>query len=284
MNRHIIVGTDGSPAATDAVRWAATEAARTGRPLHIVHVSGVWAYDLPTRNALSTIEELRHHEGAILAEAARVARKEADVEVTTAVVWGKVNIALQRASAKADLLVVGTHGHSWTASLRIGSTAASIAAHAACPVVVVPGFVHEPHEEIVVGFDEDTSGALDYAFAEASRRGVRLRAIHAWQPPAFSPFIAGWPPMYQGVFDAAKERARRMLQPWRDRYPHVELIEETVCGSAAAALRGASARADLLVVGSRKAFLGSVTNAVLHHARCPVAVVQHAKVHAVSAP
>ena len=69
--------------------------------------------------------------------------------------------------------------------------------------------------------------------------------------------------------------------PWRERYPEVDVVEKTARGNAAAVLIGESAGAELLVVGShgRGGFggllLGSVSHAVLHHARCPVAVVRH---------
>jgi nucleotide-binding universal stress UspA family protein len=55
--------------------------------------------------------------------------------------------------------------------------------------------------------------------------------------------------------------------------------EFVVGGSPAAALVEESSGADLLVVGAHRSgsplgpHLGRVTHAVLHHARCPVAVV-----------
>ncbi|MEV0584538.1 universal stress protein [Nonomuraea sp. NPDC050310] len=277
MNAHIVVATDGSAPAADAVRWASAEAARTRRPLRIVHVSGVWAYDRPTRSALSAIEQVGEHERNILAEAARLAREQAPgLAVDTAIVWGRVNIALQREAEHAELLVLGRHGHGLSAALRLGSAVTALAARTPCPLVVVSGKPAEPFDEIVVGYDTRSAGDLDYAFAEAERRGARLRAIHAWAPPAFSPFTGGWPPLYTQMFENAQAEARRTLQPWRDKHPRVEVIEEAVCGGAAPALNAASARADLVVVGARRAILGSVTNGVLHGARCPVVVVQAA--------
>ena len=55
-----------------------------------------------------------------------------------------------------------------------------------------------------------------------------------------------------------------------------------VCGHPVGVICEASAAADLVVVGSRglgrfgSAMLGSVSHGVLHHARCPVAVVRAA--------
>ncbi|MGV9384600.1 universal stress protein [Nonomuraea sp. NPDC003707] len=64
------------------------------------------------------------------------------------------------------------------------------------------------------------------------------------------------------------------------RAPRVEVTESGFRGNPIAALCETSARADLVVVGSRgrgvirSAMLGSVSHGVLHYASCPVAVVR----------
>ncbi|WP_083974110.1 universal stress protein [Kitasatospora mediocidica] len=61
----------------------------------------------------------------------------------------------------------------------------------------------------------------------------------------------------------------------------MEVVEDVRVGGAAAALEGASAGAALVVVGRRTrahgfgARMGSVTHAVIHHAKAPTAVVPH---------
>src|SRR5689334_20544689 len=42
----VLVGYDGSPAAGNAVRWAASEAERRGRPLVVVHAVDTWGVEL----------------------------------------------------------------------------------------------------------------------------------------------------------------------------------------------------------------------------------------------
>ncbi|MEV0585254.1 universal stress protein [Nonomuraea sp. NPDC050310] len=243
---------------------------RGNRPLRIVHVSGVWGYDRPAAGAARQDEQSR----SILAEAARLATaQEPGLSVATATAWGKVSAALRREAAYASLLVLGRHGHGLTAALRLGSAVRALAAQPPCPLVVVAGAPAEPWGEVVVGFDEQSRADLAFAFAEADRRGARLRAIHAWTPPVFSAFVGGDLSLYTELFDDACAAAHETLQPWRERHPLVPVVEEAVCGGAVAALTAASARADLVVVGSRKAMLGSVTSGVLHGAWCPVAVV-----------
>jgi nucleotide-binding universal stress UspA family protein len=71
------------------------------------------------------------------------------------------------------------------------------------------------------------------------------------------------------------------LRPWQEKYPRVSAATDLMLLHPAEALLNASRNADLLVVGRRteptaaEGRLGPVTHAVLHHARCPVAVVPH---------
>ncbi len=72
-----------------------------------------------------------------------------------------------------------------------------------------------------------------------------------------------------------------MLHRWKEKYPAVQVIEESLPGSAAVHLVEASREASLVVVGRRirrrplGAHIGPVTHAVLHHATASVAVVAH---------
>lgn len=70
-------------------------------------------------------------------------------------------------------------------------------------------------------------------------------------------------------------------KPWREKYPEVDVVEHVQAGAASEVLLSHSERADVLVVGRRTHDTGvrrpgPVTHAVLHHARCAVAVVPHA--------
>lgn len=72
-----------------------------------------------------------------------------------------------------------------------------------------------------------------------------------------------------------------VLRPWREKFPGVDVNEQAVVGSAGSHLIDASRDAALVVVGRRNrrtpvgAHIGPVTQAVLHHATAPVAVVPH---------
>jgi nucleotide-binding universal stress UspA family protein len=72
------------------------------------------------------------------------------------------------------------------------------------------------------------------------------------------------------------------LRAWREKYPEVAVQPDVLLLHPAMALLTASWHADLLVIGRRtdpqasEGRLGPVAHAVLHHARCPVAIVPHA--------
>jgi nucleotide-binding universal stress UspA family protein len=71
------------------------------------------------------------------------------------------------------------------------------------------------------------------------------------------------------------------LARWRDGYADVPVVTTLAPGDPAQALVTESRGAALVVVGSRGrghilgAVLGSVSQTVLHHAHCPIAIVRH---------
>ncbi|WP_246042632.1 universal stress protein [Streptomyces globosus] len=80
---------------------------------------------------------------------------------------------------------------------------------------------------------------------------------------------------------AAEQRLlAEALSGHRERYPEVNLHARTVRGRTWPTLSEASGHAQLIVVGARGRggfagrLLGSVSQAVLHHANCPVTVVR----------
>ncbi len=131
---------------------------------------------------------------------------------------------------------------------------------------------------IVVGVDgsEPSRRALDWAIGEACRRHVPLTLVHAWR--------FGVRPTDPHAADATRQIGRAAqhlldLEIAHARAAGVEARGELVFEGAARALIERSAGAVLLVVGSRgrgavaSTLLGSVSQACVRHARCPVVVV-----------
>lgn len=135
---------------------------------------------------------------------------------------------------------------------------------------------------IVVGVDgsECAEKALTWAVGEARLRGDRVRAVHAWEYPVSGAVYGMMGPQLglDELREAAKATLEEAVEPLQNGVPIEQVLVE---GPAAHALMSASEDADLLVVGSRGhggfagLLLGSVSQAVLHHAECPVAIVSH---------
>ncbi|MEV4822511.1 universal stress protein [Micromonospora sp. NPDC049274] len=274
----ILVGYDGSTDASVALDWALTEAERSGQPVRLAYVfewltvaswvgpgvaPGVWPDDTARRQVDDLVRKA----------AAAAAAAHPGLTITGEVYDGPPALVLQERSADAGLLVLGSRGHGGFGGLLAGSTAVAVAAHAHCPVVVVrDGTAGGPDAPVAVGVDgsEPSLVALGFAAERAAQRRVPLRVLHAWTPG---------PGGAAGVPD---ERAavQETLEPWRRTYPELSMTVDVVGGNPAAMLIEASRSTQLVVVGSRGRgglagmLLGSVSQQVIQHAGCPVAVVR----------
>jgi nucleotide-binding universal stress UspA family protein len=133
----IVVGVDGSPTSELALRWAVEQARRTGQT-----VAAVVAWDFPTNYGVDYLDDR-----VDWAEDARTALKAAVEHVVAGagsprveqhVRQGHAARVLLDAADGADLLVVGSRGHGGFTGLLLGSVSQHLAAHAPCPVLVVP--------------------------------------------------------------------------------------------------------------------------------------------------
>jgi nucleotide-binding universal stress UspA family protein len=281
----VVVGYDGSPQADLAVSWAAAEAALRGRGLTIVHAilpsvaaGSLGAGRAPSPELIGQLETNAHDQLEALATTLR------PLDVLTSVTIGGPSGVLLEASETADVVVVGSRGRGGFASLILGSVAAQVAAHAACPVVTIRKAPADDAREIVVGIDATpgSEAALAFAFDEASRHGWTLIAVHAWDIPAYDLLVVPNGPVPVGLADVADEEVRmsaEVLAGFRDSYPDVEVQEHLVKGPPVSSILTASTNPAMIVVGTRGhgptvgALLGSISNGVLHKATVPVAVV-----------
>lgn len=283
----IVVGADGSASAASAVEWAAAEAHRRGEQLELVHV-----YAVPTQGYprfVATVAEVR--EGMRVAgqrwlDQAReaVERAAPGVEVTVRLVEGQPIPVLVGESAHAGLVVLGSRGLGGFSGMLLGSVAVGLAAHGRCPVVVVRGENVPADGPVVVGVEgsEADDPVLGFAFEQAQRRGVPLRAVHTWNDALLDFTVQMYPLNFDPdtVDVEARTALEAQLAPWLEKYPGVAVDRVVVRGRPAGALLDRAEGAQLLVVGSRGRggfagmLLGSTSHALLFHAACPVAVVR----------
>jgi len=285
----VIVGVDGSKSALDAVRWAVREAELRGVTLRLVHAFGWMSVadqddypelELGYRKALLTEAQ------EWLADAARLVPP--GVEVVSEVLDDFPIPRLVTESRNAQLLVIGDRGLGGIGGLLVGSVAVALAVHAECPVVVVrsrePDGAPVADGPVVVGVDGSpvSEDALAFAFDAAAARQVPLVAVHTYKMTFFEPVGASmvdWALIATGEREVLAER----MAGWTERYPDVDVRRVVVPGRASAELVRQSETAQLVVVGSHGRgslaglFLGSVSHAVLHRSRCPLAIVRPRK-------
>ena len=133
----IVVGVDGSPAATAALRWALDEAGIRDRPVHVVNA---WDYEPLVDWDETSGQRARASSEALVEEVigeAVIGRTESPLVVRRCL-RGTAAEVLESASRDADLLVVASHTGHRLRDVVLGSTSAHCVRHATVPVVVIP--------------------------------------------------------------------------------------------------------------------------------------------------
>ncbi|MEV5981402.1 universal stress protein [Streptomyces sp. NPDC052114] len=305
--RPVVVAVDGSAGGGRALEWALAAARLRGARLRIVHVR---SYPIPLVDGPFTALLERRGNDPVLDQVRALLVGRADLpELEFVTVDGGPRHELPGLGDDAGLLVLGSRGRGGFVGLLLGSNGLTCAREAACPVVVVraesdagsapgvrpesvapragavdgPAVAEEPCVVLGLAAPAPDDAAMAFAFAEAARRGARLQVVAAYPWPVLSSTAAGDFVM-SAVADSDTEKeygqlAGGLLAPYRERYPDVPVEVRVASGDAAGHLVDASRSADLVVVGRHRRrpapgrLLGSVTNAVLLHAGCPVAVV-----------
>lgn len=289
--RPIVVGVDLSGNSEPALEWAAAEAARLRRPLRVVHAYPPPTYPstgaglLPGGTVVTLGAQLEKAAVAEVRECAdRVRAGYPDLEVHAVTHCGGAGATLVEASRGAETVVVGARGLGTVAAVFLGSVSAHVSAHSLAPVVVVRQPVQvRPGAPVVVGVDGSRASraALVFAAIQASSRQVGLTVVHTWRPESTvgdgTPL--GWPTGWGRLPQEEEAVLAEAVAGLGERFPDVDIRREVVTDYAADALERLSRDACLLVVGTHGRGLvsgwlrGSVSQAVLHGASCPVAVV-----------
>jgi nucleotide-binding universal stress UspA family protein len=136
---------------------------------------------------------------------------------------------------------------------------------------------------VAVDGSPESDAAVRWAAHEAEMRDVPITLMHVVMP-----VVVSWPVRsLQADFNQWQEdnaqlvigQAQKMLESSVGESKLSAVRTEMVHGNVVAGLVAASREAQMVVVGSRgmgpvgHAVLGSVSSGVVHHARCPVAIV-----------
>lgn len=278
----VVVGIDELSTSGAALQWGIEHARLLGAPLRLVCAyrwnfitPGQLGYDVPMLD-----QELRQHAEDTLRQAREQAGALApELVIDTAAVDGDAASVLLQESGGASVLVLGSRQLKAFGSVVLGSVAAAVSARAQCPVVVLRVPAGDPAEgsAVIVGVDgtEGSEAVLAFAFDHASRHQLPLRAVLCWKDHiTFGP----WEHTRRS-FEHTEAWLSEAMAGWREKYPDVEVHSGVVHDAPVPGLVAASVGQSLLVVGTRGRhalagiLLGSVSQGVLHHAVCPVAVV-----------
>lgn len=261
----------------------------------------------------AALDDTTIQEGAksVLAEAeARVA--DAGVRATTEVATGDAAGVLVELSGDYGLAVVGTRGRGGFTERLLGTVSSALPAHARCPVVVVPlraeanrgvswnlpGSAPGADAEtstttpgaaeirevrrIVVGVDGSPQAerALQHAILQANAWGAELTAVTG--VPVGNSGMLAWLPSNidrEQVLADIGAGMDVLVDKYEAQNPGLRIRRIVLDGTGAELLTEFSTASDLIVLGSRGRggfrglLLGSTSQAVLHHAACPVLVV-----------
>lgn len=145
MFKHILLGTDGSPASEHAATVAVNMAHVHGAKLTVLYVVDPYPYlgvgETNPMGFQSYMATAHQHAAQAHAKVNAMCMGvdpkivlEARVAEDVTAVHGIVDMAKQEG---ADLIVVGSHGRTGMARLMLGSVAAQVVAHSSLPVLVV---------------------------------------------------------------------------------------------------------------------------------------------------
>ena len=143
--RPVVIGVDGSPAATAALGFAAGFADSWGAPLSVLSVwqvpsSETWAraYWDAAQDDSGLHSAKRERAEQILREAVSLVHADhPDLEITGEAVEGRAGQALAAASADAGVVVVGSRGHGGFTGMLLGSVSHAVLHAAGGPVAVI---------------------------------------------------------------------------------------------------------------------------------------------------
>ena len=287
----ILLATDGSKdarAATAFLKELSPAPSTTVRIVAVITVPDIALDASPAREFKRAVRD----EAQAFVEAARATLAPRGFTIESEVVVGDPRQQIVTLAEKwaADLIVVGARGVGAIKRFLLGSVSQAVAHHAHCPVLVVKG---QPRKlaNVLVGMDgsEDSFRAVRFLQLLCLPRQTKVRllgVVERLRYPSTAPgmlrgqlvkMLKELEAERRAELDKVLERAATHLE---DRITRV--TKTTPAGNPADEILAIADAfdADLIVVGARgmrgvaRLLLGSVSERVLRHARCPVLIVK----------
>ncbi len=274
----VVVGIDGSRAGVTAALWAADEAVDRDVPLRLLYA--IEPSTESDEHPEMAAQRLATAELAVRYAFAAVEATNQPVKIEVEILQGRPAATLLQASRSAAMLCVGAIGLRHTTMGRLGSTAATLASSAHCPVAIIRGTEAGifPPRPVVVEVDEmiSSTGVLQLGIAQARLRGAPLRVLTTWQSRFTDIHDA------RAVTDGnrrAKAQLDRRLAWWMRRNPDVDIKSVVAHCSTLNYLAHNAKNIQLVVVGRERArglgdVVGAAVEVALHDTGCSVLVCE----------
>ena len=282
--RNILLATDFSASSENAQAAAFTIAETFGAKLHVFHALEVplpifepFAVAVP-EVFIGEVRKIAEEKLGSIVDAAASRGISASSELGAAP--APAEIAEEARRLNADLVLVGTEGHTGIQHIVLGSVAEGTVKRAPCSVLAVRDPLDPPPATIVVGtdFSPDAKAALQEACDLADRLGSDLHLVHAaaaW-PPLVGAYEIAVPTAYEDSF--IREGERQMQELASTCQIKGELTTKVISGAAPVVLCDVAEKlqSGLIIVGShgrtglKHLALGSVAERTVRNAPCSV--------------
>lgn len=299
--RRVLLATDFSDCAARAQEYALLLAGACGASLDILHVLEFQPGmdpDYPVNQLY--LEQLRKEtSGQLDALVNQAAQRGLTAKAHQVVGIPSHWITVMAKDADADLIVLGTHGRTGLEHILLGSTAERVVGQASCPVLTVrlerapslpgkaPAVVAAPAIRkilVPIDFSDCSLDALEYALQAAKQFGAAITILHIMEPASYS---LDFSLIHAGDARAQRERVEARMKDLTALLRREGLTADHVLRGglpADSVLDWSREEAyDLIVMGTHgrrgvsHLVSGSVAEAVLRRASCPVLTVKSPK-------
>lgn len=278
--RRILVAIDGQEGSRRALDWAATLAKTLGAQITVVTVGPSPAVEqaLRTRGGWADVapafQEVEERDRAVLKKAGATLKAKG-VSARLELKHGNPGQAIVEAatSSRADLVILGSHGHGLGERLNLGSVGSAVKHHVPCSVLVARGPADPRRVVLATDGSHRSRLAVQVGRDVARALGATVILAHVIDVGAY------------GIASSRRIReGKRLLLREHDEDPTArrEFVTRSAVGNPARKLRKVAddEGAGLIVLGSRglgglrSLTLGSVSDALSHKARQSVLIVK----------
>lgn len=285
----ILVATDGSTGADDAINWLEHCPLPENAAIEVISASGL-PFTAEAVTAMGWRQLLDETQRVVDDARDRLAKRWTTVGGRTLDGDARDAIIAAAKQAKSDLIVLGARGLGAAASFLLGSVSLAVTRDAPCPVLVCHGRARSVRK-VIIAYDgsADARTALDFCCQLPFASDVAMYLVGVIEPlpyPTTAPELIK--PELKGLLQDYENEQRSKLAPALDEAAavlrsHARAINLVTTKGIPAGMILEEARAhdaDLIVVGARglgtlqRITLGSVSESVLRHAKCPVLVVR----------